>query len=113
MPTPDELLNDEIAQLPAPKRIRRSGQETVTWPFALPIEVGDLVKDAAAARGMSIHSYMRRAITAFAAYDHGIPFRELAENELAVTKPNDTGRGVKMHGAGHGPWRILGLTDER
>lgn len=113
MPSPDELLNDAIAQLPRPHRVKRSAQEVASFPFAIPIEVADLARDAANRRQMSLHSYLRRCVTAFAAFDNGIDFYDLAEDELAVTKPHDKTRGVKAAGHGYGQWQIERLGRER
>jgi hypothetical protein len=108
-PTPTELLNDAVSAMPKPRRSVKRGERVGSWYVGLPLEVADAIKDAAYGRGMTMSAYLRRAATAFAAYDTGVDFYELSENEYAISEPGQTLPGVRKAGRGHGSWVIREL----
>lgn len=81
----------------------------VTHSVALSV----LLRDAAAARGLSKVAYARRALVAFLAQDLGLEFADVASLTPRVLPPNERVRpghtSEPDDGQGFGPWRITGL----
>jgi hypothetical protein len=76
----------------------------------MPLEnVGYLVQ-AAADRNMSISAYVRRATTAFIAFDLGLDLAQLLENEPATRLRYESPEADRLErGEGHGKWVIGSL----
>lgn len=69
---------------------------------------------AAAARGLSMSAFLRRAALAVAVHDgHGDWF-ELNAHERRVRPLGDKGSDpIRAAGSGFGPWRITGMEEHR
>jgi len=109
-PTPDELMNDALHALPRPRRLEPStAREVHQTSVVLPPELGSALIDAAAARGMSVQAYARRAVTAFVAHDRGMDWYGINETEPPIATPGVRG-GVRHEGRDFGNWVIRKLT---
>jgi hypothetical protein len=71
-----------------------------------------LVKRAAEARGMSLSSYLRRAVLSFACFDLGLDWYETMADDRGANKiGRPASDGVESGGHGFGKWQIEGLHD--
>lgn len=81
----------------------------------LNVRLDELLRQAARQRGITFVGYMRRALTAFIAYDLGMEFEDVVTLNKEVAKPRSRA-GVKLGpdtGQGFGQWRIETLGDTR
>lgn len=72
-----------------------------------------LLRDAAARRGLTKVSYARRAIAAFIAHDHALPYEQVAALMPQAVPLGEVVPGKAStpdDGHGYGAWRIEGLT---
>ena len=87
-----------------------SRQQTTRIGLHFPPTWARLVKQAAAARGMSYTAYVRRAAMSFAAYDMQVDLYEvLGEEPPTCDLINGTPKYTPKRGRGYGLWRIMGL----
>lgn len=76
----------------------------------VPLEAAGPIQQAAAARGMSIAAYSRRAVTAFAAFDLGLDPYALLKLEPATRLKSEGPKSNRYdRGEEHGHWMIKGL----
>jgi hypothetical protein len=69
-----------------------------------------LLADAAAHRGLSTTSYIRRAVAAFIAHDLGMEFTEVVADTPHVQGPS---HGKWDDGTGYGQWRVADYADDK
>lgn len=81
----------------------------------LNVRLDELLRRAARQRGITFVGYMRRALTAFIAYDLGMEFEEVVTLNKQVVKPMSSGwkKLGPDDGHGFGQWRIESLGDTR
>lgn len=103
-----ELMMGQVdAELAKRKRSKKPHRD---FRARIPLGAAGALNQAAAARGMSVSAYLRRAGLAFAAHDLGLDLGELLADEPASrTRFAGTAADREMAGQGHGLWRIRGL----
>jgi len=108
-PSPQDLLMGQIDRVLA---ARKEGTRPPHRSYRVRVQLSAtmLIRDAAAARGMSVSAFLRRAGIAFAAYDAGLDVADLLKDE-PPTRLKFEGPRVNREegGQGHGKWKIRGL----
>jgi hypothetical protein len=107
-PSPEELLMGMVDA-------KLASQYQQSYPYRdfrarVPLSAARDVYKVADERDMSVAAYTRRALIAFVAYDRGLDFYELLQQEPATRMNNaQPSTDVSEAGQGHGLWRIGSL----
>lgn len=104
----DLLMGMVDAKLSAIKVVKDAHRDFRT---RIPIRHASDIAQAAEMRGISIRSYLRRALLSFVAYDLGKDVVEMLSDEPAQRlKSEGPKTNRRVGGEGHGNWRIERLS---
>lgn len=101
-----DLLEDAV-ELEALTRAGRAGGRTESLAVRLIPGGRALLKEAARQRGISMESYLRRAVMAFVTADLELDWEVVMAGEPpTVSFGREPRSGVRVGGAGYGDWRV-------
>jgi hypothetical protein len=92
-----------------PLGTNRRGKHAGRFNIEITPGILPLLKRAAAARGVSPTSYIRRAMLSFIAHDLNKPFEAVLQHDPRVSGPGSTRAVVDLEGNIGGSWEIEDL----
>ena len=104
-----DVVQSDVESMPVRRERVPSGKVTLSIPMQAGL--AERIEDAAAERGITRASYVKRAVMAMLAHDLGVPLGAIALVDPQIVR--DTGFAITDDlGTAFGPWEIAALVGD-